>query len=88
MPNSLSLWRRARFGVLLIPALLGGCYVVPVVPVQRPIYGPGYDRPYPRPYPRPYYRGYYRVGEAAPPMVASAAPGAPEPHIEAASIAR
>ena len=59
MPNSLSLWRRARFGMLLIPALLGGCYVVPVVPVQRPIYGPGYDRPYPR----PYYRGYYRVGD-------------------------
>ncbi|KQW76622.1 MULTISPECIES: hypothetical protein [unclassified Methylibium] len=85
MPNSLSLWRRARFGMLLIPALLGGCYVVPVVPVQRPIYGPGYDRPYPR----PYYRGYYRVGEAAAPVVASAAAtGAPEPHIEAASMSR
>lgn len=85
MSNSLSLWRRARFGVLLIPALLGGCYVVPVVPVQRPIYGPGYDRPYPR----PYYRGYYRVGEAAAPVVASAAAtGAPEPHIEAASMSR
>lgn len=61
--------RRVRWAMLLLPALLGGCYVVPVVPV-RP-----YDRPYyrhhQRPYyppPSPYFQGefYYRSGQAEP----------------------
>ncbi|WP_428423865.1 hypothetical protein [Methylibium sp.] len=88
MPSPRLLLRHARFAVLLAPALLGGCYVVPVVPVPRPVYGPGYHRPYPG----PYYRGYYRVGEALPFATTAAADGsaagAQPTHIEVASISR
>ena len=50
--------RSARCALFLAPALLAGCYVVPVAPA------PGYHRDYPGRYydyprPRPYYRGYY-----------------------------
>jgi hypothetical protein len=53
--------RSARCALLLVPAVLAGCYVVPVAPAPGyRYYEPGrYD--YPRDYPkrRPYYRGYY-----------------------------
>lgn len=79
--------RRARFAVLLAPAFLAGCYVVPVVPVVRPAY-PVY-RTYPGPYYGP-YRGYWRGGQAEQPVnTAQAAAGpTPEVHIEVASNAR
>jgi hypothetical protein len=75
---------RARFAALLVPALLSGCYVVPIVPVGRPMY-----RPYPGPYPGP-YRGYYRMGQAeAVPVERAGAPAPAEPdHIDVASISR
>ncbi len=74
------LWERARFALLLAPALLAGCYVVPIVP--RPVYGPGYHR---APPPPGYYgpRGHWRYGEAQPaPAVV------PSVHIEVASSSR
>lgn len=80
---------RARFAVLLLPAFLAGCYVVPIVPVGRP----GYDRAYPGPYrgyDRGYNRGYYyRGGQVETPAVQQAN-ASPEPtvHIEVASISR
>lgn len=78
MPIPRPVLRRVRFALLLLPALLGGCYVVPVVPVQRP-YGPVY-RPYPGPGPGPYYRGYRGYyGQAEP---------AGDVHIEVSSSAR
>ena len=84
MSNATSLKRGAQLVLLVMPMLLAGCYVVPIVPVQPRVYGPAYH-----PYPRPYYRGYYRVGEAQVPATADAAP-APQPaaHIEVASNSR
>lgn len=79
-------WPRARFALLLAPALmLAGCYVVPVVP--RPVYGPGYYKPYPGPNPyRPYRDGRGWRGEA--PAGATVAVGTPSVHIEVASSSR
>lgn len=88
--------RRVRWALLLLPALVSGCYIVPVVPAR-----PYYDRPYDGRYyhrrpayppPAPYFQGefYYRSGEAEPSAdgtrVASR-DGAPA-HIEASSISR
>lgn len=52
MATASTRWHRTRFAILLAPALLGGCYVVPIVPVLRPYYRP-----------HPHYRGYYQVGQ-------------------------
>lgn len=46
MPISPSLARGARLALLLSPALLSACYIVPVAP--RPAYGPYDYRPYQR----------------------------------------
>lgn len=92
---------RARFAVLLLPAFLAGCYVVPIVPVGRPGYdrahpGPyrGYDRGYDRGYHRGHHHGhprgyYYRGGlvETPPAQQAGVTPG-PTAHIDVASISR
>jgi len=73
---------RARFAVLLAPAFLGGCYVVPIVPVARPIY-----RPYHGPYYGP-YRGYQRGEVETPATRQAGAANVPPAHIEVASIER
>lgn len=80
-------WPRARFALLLAPALmLAGCYVVPIVP--RPVYGPGYYKPYPGPYPqRPYRDGRDWRGEA-PGGGATVAIATPAVHIEVSSNSR
>lgn len=53
MSVSLRSWRAVKVALMLGPAFLAGCYVVPVVPAPYPGY-PGY-RPYqqPRPHHRP-----------------------------------
>ena len=90
MSSTWNAWmRRARFAVLLAPAaLLGGCYVVPIVPVGRPYYR--YPAPAPAPYYRGYDRGYYRgyhgENDKATPQQPVADAGTP--HIEVASISR
>ncbi len=78
----LSRLRRARYALLLTPALLGGCYIVPIGHHPRPVYGPVYGPSDRQPPPhrhrdRDYRdRDHYRWrGEApAAPEVASAAP--------------
>lgn len=68
MSPSLRAWRAAKAVLLLSPALLGGCYVVPVVPVPQPVYRPYYPRP---PYrPAPPYRHHGEV-PAAPSFAAA-----------------
>lgn len=57
MSPSLRAWRAAKAVLLLSPALLGGCYVVPVVPVPQPVYRPYYPRPPYRPAPPYRYHG-------------------------------
>ena len=74
---------RARYALLLLPALLGGCYVVPIVP--RPVYGPGYHKPHPGHYPHHRQHRHWR-GEA--PDGAAVAVAPPSVHIEVASSSR
>ncbi len=79
-------WRAAKLALILSPALLAACYVVPVAPRPYPVYrqyqpAPPYyyqDRQY-RPAPR--YRGPY--GEAPAEQTFAAATDAPD--TEAAS---
>lgn len=78
---------RARYALLLLPALLGGCYVVPIVPrpVYGPVYGPGYHQP------RPGHHHHHRQhrhwrGEA--PEAAAVAVAPPSVHIEVARSSR
>lgn len=82
---------RARFAVLLLPAFLGGCYVVPIVPIVpgRPGYEYRHPGPYYGPY-RGYNRGYYyRGGQAETPAATQAsASSEPPAHVEVASISR
>lgn len=81
---------RARFVVLLLPAFLGGCYVVPIVPVGRPGYHHRHHGPHHGPY-RGHDRGYhYRGGQAETPVLAQQAAGTPDPqaHIEVVSTSR
>jgi hypothetical protein len=59
-------WRAAKLALLLSPALLAACYVVPIAPRPYPVYR---QYPAPHPYyqdrqyrPAPRYRGPY--GEA------------------------
>lgn len=92
-------WRAAKLALLLSPALLAACYVVPIAPRPYPVYrqyqpAPPYyyqDRQY-RPAPR--YRGPYGEAPAAQSFAAAsdtqdiAAEGSFEAHIAAASIER
>jgi hypothetical protein len=78
-----ALWHRARFALLLAPALLAGCYVVPIVP--RPVYGPGYQRPYPGPNHHHRHHRHWR-GEATDGAAVAAA--TPSVHIEVSSNSR
>ena len=98
MSPSLRAWRAAKVALLLSPALLAACYVVPIAPRPYPAYRQ--YQPYPYPYYRqdrqaPRYRSPYGEAPAAQSFasagdgdVAPAAEGSFEAHIAAASIER
>lgn len=72
-PGWISSARHARFTLLLVPVMLAGCYVVPIVPGHhRPVYE-RHDRPPPQRDHRHHDHRHWRGELGASPQLALAA---------------